>query len=151
MKNFLKVLTLLLVLFSFIAALNAQTPPKQPSWVQLKPEQQKILAPLTNDWDQFPDSQRLRILATANRYPKMKPAEQQRYSERLLEWSKLPKGQRSVVRARFKQFQSLPPAKREQISRSWVEKHPEAKAEANVLTLSPVSTPAAEPSSQMSQ
>jgi len=153
MKNLLKVLTFSLMLLPFIAAESAQTPPrtvpKQPSWVQLRPEQQKILAPLTKDWDQLRDSQRQRILATVNRYPKMKPAEQQRYSERLLEWSKLPKGQRSVARERFKQFQSLPPEQREQIRRRWAEQHPAKKAQPDEPSLAPIPTPTTEPSSAM--
>ncbi len=155
MKNFLKVLALSLVLLPLIAAESAQTPsrtvPKQPSWVQLKPELQKILAPLTKDWDQLPDSQRQRILATAKRYPKMKPAEQQRYSERLLEWSKLSLKQRDVARERFKQFQRLPPEHREQIRRRWAEQPPTEKAQPDEPTLAPKPAPTTEPSSRLSR
>src|SRR5450759_4857146 len=153
MKHLLTVLTFSLMLLPFIAAESAQTPPrsvpKQPSWVQLRPEQQKILAPLTKDWDQLPDSQRQRILATVKLYPKMKPAAQQRFSKRLLEWNKLPKGQRSVARERFKQFQSLPPEHQEQIRRRWAEQHPTKKAQPDQPTLAPIPTPTTEPSSTM--
>src|ERR1035437_2070718 len=133
MKNRLKALTILLALLSVLAAASVpmltSTVFKQPNWVQLKPAQQKILAPLSQDWNQLPDARRKQLLATVNRYPKMTSVQQQRFSKRLLKWSRLPNEQRSVARARFKQFQHLAPHQREQIMQRWAEQHPPTNAQ----------------------
>ncbi len=122
-----------LTLLLSIAAVAAQAPQKivqmQPSWAQLAPAQQKILAPLAGEWEHLSNLQRKRILATTNRYPKMKPAEQQRYSERLLGWAKLSMEQRDAARKRYRRFQSLPPDQREQIKLRWAQQHPRKEAD----------------------
>ena len=149
MKNRLKALTFLLMLLSFIPAestpILTSTPPKQPSWIQLRPVQQKILAPLSQDWDQFPDSRRKQLLASVNRYPKMTSVQQQRFSRRILKWSQLSKEQRGVARERFKQFQRLTPDQRTQIKRRWAEQHPTKTAQPD----QPIPTPATDSSSTM--
>ena len=87
MKNLVRLLAFLLVLLSSIAVEGAQTPlkdvSKQPSWSQLSPEQQKILAPIEKEWIELPDDQRQRLIAAAKRYPKMTAAEQERFTKRL--------------------------------------------------------------------
>ena len=147
MKFLLKVLTFSFLLLSFPAAEGARSPPqmvpKQSGWVQLAPEQQKILAPVADDWDQLPDSRRQRILATVKHYPKMKPAEQQRYSERLVDWAKMSAEQRRVARERYKKFQSLPPGQQEQIKRRWAEQHPVTNAQPDATHSVAAPTPGA--------
>jgi hypothetical protein len=95
MKNLLRLLAFLFVLLPSVSIGGAlpqpatKAVPKQPTWSQLTPEQQKILAPLAKDWDQLTDSQRSRFIATAKRYPKMTPAEQERFQQHLPEWNQL--------------------------------------------------------------
>ena len=128
MNKRLKALIFFLALLSFIAAWSAPIlggpPPKQPTWAELRPAQQKILAPLKEEWDRLPEPRRRQLLLTVNRYPRMTQAQQQRFSRRLLKWNTIPKDQRVLARARFKAFKSLPVSRRAEIKRRWLEQHP---------------------------
>ena len=156
MKNLLRLLALLFVLSPHVAVAgavpqtNARTVPKQPTWVQLTPEQQKILAPIEKDWDQLTDSQRRRFIATAKQYPKMTPAEQQRFQQRLPEWNQLSREERRLARERYLRFQHLSPRQREEIIRRWEKEHPPQTTQPTEQDQSPAPTPSeqAEPTKQ---
>ena len=60
------------------AAAETKSQPKKPSrptWSELTPPQQQVLAPLQSHWDQLDSTRRKKWVAIANRYPTMKPAQ----------------------------------------------------------------------------
>lgn len=102
----------------------AQVPPGgvsngRPAWSELTPEQQKILAPLSGEWNQLDSKRRKKWIAIAKRYPKMKPQAQERLQQRMVEWARLTPEQRRAARERYQQLKKLPPEKRRQVTRQW--------------------------------
>ena len=78
--------------------------PPQPNWKELKPEQQSILAPLEEDWNNMERFRRKKWLEIAARYPKLNEAEQERVRERMQEWANLTPAQRQTARDRFREL-----------------------------------------------
>jgi hypothetical protein len=148
MNRLLRALTFLLVLLP-VAAVGAAQPsnpvPKQPAWSQLTPEQQKVLAPISKDWDELSDARRRRLLGAAKHYPQMTPAEQERFTKRLPEWSQLSREQRRLARERYERFQHLSPRQREEIIRRWEKEHPPQQARQPEESQSPLATSGDEP------
>jgi hypothetical protein len=93
--------------------------PAKPTWPELTPAQQQILAPLKDDWGTLDSPRRKKWLAIAERYPAMKPEEQQRLTQRMQEWTHLTPQQRQVVRQKHQAIKQLPPEKREQLNAKW--------------------------------
>jgi len=119
MAKALAILTLwLCIAFSAFAATADK---KQPEWLQLTPEQQQILAPLSADWKNLNDRRRKKWLLLAKRYPTMKPEEQQRLQTQMQDWAKLTPKERSVARENFKKLAKQPPEKREVVKQKWQE------------------------------
>jgi hypothetical protein len=112
---------------------------KQPDWLQLTPEQQQILAPLSSDWNNFDDRKRKKWLLLAKRYPKMKPEEQQRLQIQMKDWAKLTPEQRSIARENYKKLAKQPPEKREAVKQKWQEHQQQKQVPSN----SPPPSPAA--------
>src|SRR5437016_4917526 len=79
---------------------HASPAKKQPNWNELNADQQQILAPLQNDWDQLEPVRKRKWLGIAKRYPKMKPEEQQRVQKRMQTWARLTPEQRRAARER---------------------------------------------------
>jgi hypothetical protein len=50
-----------------LSAFAAAQPKKPPSWAELKPEQQQILAPLASDWDKLEPARKRKWLGIAKR------------------------------------------------------------------------------------
>lgn len=94
------------------------TPP-QPTWKQLNPQQQGILAPLSHDWDSMENLRRRKWLGIAERYPSMDKAQQQRMQQRMREWADLTPEQRSKVRDTYKDFKQLPPEQKKTLLQKW--------------------------------
>ena len=90
-----------------------------PAWSELTPEQQKILAPLSNEWNRLEAARRKQWIGVAKRYPKMTPNGQERVQKRMVEWARLTPEQRRAARERYQQIRRLPPEKRRQIYRQW--------------------------------
>ena len=87
---------------------NAQSkatgiPEKKPdgTWESLKPAQQKILAPLEDDWDYMLPDSRKKWIQVANLYPKMSEVDQQRLQSRMTSWSKLSQKDRRIARENY--------------------------------------------------
>lgn len=119
MAKALAILTLwLCIAFSAFAATADK---KQPDWSQLTPEQQRILAPLANDWKNLNDRRRKKWLLTAKRYPTMKPDQQQRLQTQMQDWIKLTPQQRKIARENYKKLAKQPPEKREVVKQKWQE------------------------------
>lgn len=93
--------------------------PVRPAWSELKPEQQKILAPLAPEWESIDGPQRKKWVQIADRYPKMKPQEQQRLQKRMVDWAKLTPAQRAAARDKYQALKKLPPDKRNEVAAQW--------------------------------
>ena len=93
--------------------------PVRPAWSELKPEQQKILAPLSTEWEKMDTTRRKKWVAIADRYPKMKPQEQQRLQKNMAAWVKLTPEERKAAREKYQTLQKLPPDKRRQVAAQW--------------------------------
>ena len=122
-------LGLCLALFAW-SAVGAAGGKKSPDWAQLTPDQQRILAPLASDWNNFDERRRKKWLLTAKRYPKMKPEQQQRLQAQMQAWANLTPEQRRVARENYKKLQKQPPEKKEAVKRSWKERQPQTPTQA---------------------
>ena len=79
----------------------ASTPKHSGNWDDLSVVQQKILAPLEEDWSYFSKERRQKWIQVANLYPKMKRADQERLQSRMNEWSKLSQKDRRIARDNY--------------------------------------------------
>jgi hypothetical protein len=62
----------------------AQAPKKvRPTWAELAPQQQEVLAPLKPEWDKLDRDRRLKWIGIAKRYPAMQPEQQVRVQRRM--------------------------------------------------------------------
>jgi len=91
----------------------------KPSWAELAPAQQTILAPLAKEWDSMDSARRRNWLRIAERYPKMKPTEQQRLQKRMRDWAQLTPAQRQAARENYLRLRKLSAEQRKQIQESW--------------------------------
>jgi hypothetical protein len=79
----------------------ASTPKHSGNWDDLSLVQQKILAPLEEDWSYLSKERRQKWIQVANLYPKMKRAEQERLQSRMNEWAKLSQKDRRIARDNY--------------------------------------------------
>jgi hypothetical protein len=113
---------LLLALLSLATALPpAGAAEGGPTWAELQPEHQKILAPLKDDWPNIEADRKLKWVDIARRYPTMSPEKQQRLQERMKSWAELSAEERAEVRKRYKMLRDMPPEQRREIQRKWRE------------------------------
>ena len=91
----------------------------RPAWSELTPAQQKVLAPLSTEWDAMDATRRKKWVAIAERYPKMKPAEQQRLQKNMADWAKLTPAERKAARDKYQTMKKLPPDKRREVAAQW--------------------------------
>jgi Protein of unknown function (DUF3106) len=89
-------------------------PEKKPdgTWENLKPGQQKILAPLEDDWDYMLPDSRKKWIQVANLYPKMSETDQQRMQSRMTGWSKLSQKDRRIARENYLSSLKFPAEKK---------------------------------------
>ncbi len=89
-------------------------PEKKPdgTWEGLKPEQQKILAPLEGDWDYMLPESRKKWALISNVYPKMSETDQQRLQSRMTGWSNLSQKDRRVARENYLSSLKFPAEKK---------------------------------------
>jgi len=105
----------------------------RPAWAELTAEQQQILAPLKDDWENLAVERRKKWIGIAKRYPGMKPEEQARVQRRMQAWAKLTPEQRRQARESYKniakdkdrhgdlreqwaEYQALPPEERQSLA-----------------------------------
>ena len=79
----------------------ASAPKHSGNWDDLSAVQQKILAPLEEDWSYLSKERRQKWIQVANLYPKMKRADQERLQSRMNEWSKLSQKDRRIARDNY--------------------------------------------------
>lgn len=97
------------------------SPLSQPSWTELSTEQQKILAPLSNDWSEMDAFQRKKWIGVAKHYPLMTEEEKARTQRRMTVWAKLTPEERKLARTKYKTLQKAPPEKKEAVKQKWEE------------------------------
>jgi hypothetical protein len=120
----------LCIAFSAAAAQTKSETKKKaprPTWSELTPAQQRILAPLEPEWEQLDTTRRNKWVSIADRYPMMKPAQQERLQTRMQEWAKLTPEERRAARERYRSLRQQPPQKREEVKRRW-EEYEQARA-----------------------
>ncbi|MDD5177234.1 MAG: DUF3106 domain-containing protein [Sterolibacterium sp.] len=112
----------LVVALSFSNIASAVVPPiKQPSWVELTPQQREILAPLAVEWDKLEFFRRKKWLGIAHRYPAMSAEEQQRLQLRMKTWVNLSPDERKRAREQYKTLKKAPPEQRQAVNQKWEE------------------------------
>lgn len=104
-----------------LAVSAAQPAKKSPSWAELTPEQQEILAPLAGEWDKLEPTRKKKWLGIAKRYPKMTPTGQKRTQTRMKKWVELSPEQRREAREKYRSLNKLPPEQRQDLSKRWAE------------------------------
>jgi hypothetical protein len=105
----------------FLFSLDALSETSKPLWKELKPQQQRILEPLTESWSAMESARKKKWLGIAKRYPKMNLLEQQRIQSQMQSWNSLSSEQRKQARERYKKLEQLPVQKREEIKQRWYE------------------------------
>ena len=80
---------------------TASAPKHSGNWDDLSVVQQKILAPLEEDWSYLSKERRQKWIQVANLYPKMKRTDQERLQSRMNEWSKLSQKDRRIARDNY--------------------------------------------------
>ncbi len=91
------------------------------NWSQLNAEEQRILAPLEEDWPNIEQVRREKWIGIARRYDSLSPQQRERLQARMREWAALSPEERAQVRERYKRLKEMPPEKREAIKRKWRE------------------------------
>ena len=89
-------LTLLFLLAS--SAFPAAPVKKPPNWQELSPQQQMVLAPLSDSWDNYTTRRRRTMLDIAERYPDMSPDDQAKIQKRIQRWVKLSQEELGAIR-----------------------------------------------------
>jgi len=113
--------------FAIAAALLAGAPALHaaddpgPAWSQLKPEQQRVLAPLKDDWPNLEAFRKRKWIGIANSYPRMQPDEQARVQRRMRDWAALSREERDAAREFYREIEKLPPEKKQAIREKWDE------------------------------
>lgn len=101
---------------------SAVVPPiRQPSWAELTPEQQGILAPLSGEWDKLESYRRKKWIGIAKRYPSMSPDEQARVQRRMATWVKMTPTERRAAREKYLALQKAPSDQKETVKQRWQE------------------------------
>lgn len=101
--------------------LEAVAEPSRPRWKELTIQQQQILEPLAEFWDDMESARKKKWLGVARRYPNMNPIEQQRVQSQMQSWYLLTAEQRKQARERFRKLEQLPVQKRQEIKQRWYE------------------------------
>lgn len=104
-----------------LAVSAAQPAKKDPSWADLTPEQQEILAPLAGEWNKLEPARKKKWLGIAKRYPKMTPTGQKRTQTRMKKWVELSPEQRREAREKYRSLNKLPPEQRQDLNKRWAE------------------------------
>lgn len=90
-----------------------------PAWTELRPEQQRILAPIQGEWESLDAPRKRKWLGVAQRYPKMTADEQARLQQRIKEWISLTPEQRWAARGKYREFDQLTPEDRQALPEKW--------------------------------
>lgn len=92
---------------------------QQPTWKELSAEQQRVLAPLQDEWDSLESLRRKKWLGIAARYPSMSEDEQVRLQHQMRDWAKLKPEQRKIAREKYKALRQAPPEQKAAVKQRW--------------------------------
>ena len=90
-------------------------------WQDLKPDEQKVLAPLQADWGTLSDVRKKKWREIAAKYPTMPPDQQQKLHDRMAGWAKLTPDERRKAREQYNELKTLPAEKRAAVPQKWDE------------------------------
>lgn len=90
-------------------------------WQDLKPDEQKVLAPLQQDWQTLSDLRKRKWREIAAKYPTMPPDQQKNLQDRMAGWAKLTPDERRKAREQYNALKTLPPEKRAAVPQKWDE------------------------------
>jgi hypothetical protein len=94
----------------------------QPNWKELTPDQQSILSPLQDDWNNMERFRRKKWLEIAAKYPNLSETEQERMRERMQAWASLTPTQRQAARERFRELaKQTKPEERAELAQKWAD------------------------------
>lgn len=105
----------------------ASTPKHSGNWDDLSAVQQKILAPLEEDWSYLSKERRQKWIQVANLYPKMKRADQERLQSRMNEWAKLSQKDRRIARDNYLSSLRFPAEEKASAWQAYQQLSPEEK------------------------
>ena len=100
---------------------HAAPPQNGPACAELSVDNQQILAPLKDSWEQITPERRRNWIGVAKRYPKMTPVEQKRVQMRMQRWAALSPEQRKQARENYRRISKVPPDKRGDLKQQWSE------------------------------
>jgi hypothetical protein len=87
-----------------------------PSWRDLSPEQQQIIAPALvsqgGDFDRLPEPRRMALAKGAERWLAMSPPQRAVATEQFRRWQQLDSAEKRVVLERRERFRKMTPAQR---------------------------------------
>ncbi len=115
------ILAVALLLASPLGHAVVVPPLSQPTWAELNPEQKRVLAPLSAEWDTMEGFRRKKWLGIAQRYQHLSSDEQARVQRRMIDWSRLTPDERKRARDQYKSLQKAPPEKKEEVKLKWQE------------------------------
>ena len=130
------------------------------SWESLSPVQQRILAPLEEDWNYLSSERRQKWIQVANLYPKMKTVDQERLQSRMNDWAKLSQKDRRIARDNYlsslrfpadekasawQAYQQLSPEEKKKLAAKEDKKKKPTAANAPALQTRPSAVPAVTP------
>jgi hypothetical protein len=93
----------------------------RPTWAELTPGQQEVLAKLKPEWDRLDRDRRLKWVGIAKRYPTMTVEQQARVQRRMEAWVKLTPEQRRQARENYKHMAKVPADRRGDLRQQWAE------------------------------
>ena len=93
----------------------------RPTWAELSPGHQEVLAKLKPEWDRLDHDRRLKWIGIAKRYPTMTAEQQKRVQRRMEAWVKLTPEQRRQARENYKRMAKAPPERRRDLRQQWAE------------------------------
>lgn len=143
--GFFLAVALWLVAQSSLAAIVPPLP--QPSWKQLNTEQQRILAPLSGEWDKMEGFRRKKWLGIAQRFNTLSPDEQARMQNRMKAWAKLTPEERKRARDQYLSLKKASPEKKEAVKQKWEQYKELPEAEKARLKTQAASKPTPRPAS----
>jgi Protein of unknown function (DUF3106) len=104
-----------------VFSLSAALPAGAQKWGELRPEEQKALAPFQKEWDGMAPDRKKKWRAVAEKQQTMPPEQRDRVQQRMQNWSQLSPDDRKKARAGFEELKQLPPEKRAAVPQKWDE------------------------------
>lgn len=88
-------------------------------WSSLSAEQQRMLAPVRNQWNQLHPARQQRLAAHARHWASLPPMHQRQIQKRLARWAAMSPAQRHQLRENARVFHNLTPDERARVSEAF--------------------------------